>query len=277
MSKLLFGTAGIPLSTKNRNSIDGIKRVKELGLGGMELEFVHGVRMKPDTAKLISEEREKQGIVLTAHGPYYINLNADDKIKRAISRTRILRTARIGKIAGARSITFHAAFYLKQDPKKVYEVVKQELKKVVDTLKEEGNDIWIKPELTGKATQFGDLQELIKLSQEIEQVQPCIDFAHYNARYVGKYNSYEHYADLLAQIEKGLGREALDNMHIHVSGINYGEKGERNHLILEESDMDYKGLIKAWKEYKIGGIVISESPNIEGDAILMRDIYKNKI
>lgn len=274
MSKLLFGTAGIPLSTKSRNSLEGIKRVKELGLDGMELEFVHGVRMKPESAKLIAEERKRQDIVLTAHGPYYINLNADDKVKRAMSRTRILRTARIGKTAGARSITFHAGFYLKQDPSKVYETVKQELKKVVDTLKEEGNNIWIKPELTGKPTQFGDLKELIKLSQDLEQVQPCIDFAHYNARYVGKYNSYECYRDVLEQIEKGLGREALDNMHIHVSGINYGEKGEKNHLILEESDMKYKEMMKAWKEFNIGGIVISESPNIEEDALLMKNLWQ---
>ena len=275
MVRLLFGTAGIPLSTKKRNSIEGIKQVKELGLDGMELEFVHGVRMRPESAALVAEERAKQDIVLTAHGPYYINLNAEDDVKRAMSRTRVLRTSRIAHLCGAKSITFHAAYYLKQDPEKVYQTVKQELQKVVDILKDEANPIWIKPEFTGKATQFGDLKELIRLSQELEQVQPCIDFAHYNARYVGKYNSYEHYADVLAQIEKGLGREALDNMHIHVSGINYGDKGERNHLILEESDMDYKGLIKAWKEFKIGGIVICESPNIEEDALLLKKTYSN--
>ena len=78
---------------------------------------------------------------------------------------------RIGKIAGARSITFHAAFYLKQDPNKVYEVVKQELKKIVDTLKDEGNDIWIKPELTGNG-----------LGEEF--VSDCIRFAksHYKLK-----------------------------------------------------------------------------------------------
>jgi len=274
MNVLLFGPAGIPLSAKNRSSIEGIKKVKELGLGCMELEFVRGVKMTKPTAKLVEEARKKQGIELTAHGPYYINLNSDDNVKRAASRTRILQTARIGWLCGANSITFHAAYYGKQEPKKVYEVVKEELKEILKTLKNEGNKVWIRPELTGKPTQFGDLQELIKLSQELEQVMPCVDFAHYHARYNGKYNTYKEFADVLGQIEKGLGKEALNNMHIHISGIEYSQKGERNHLNLENSGMNYKELVKAWKDYKIKGFVISESPNLEGDALLLKRIYE---
>lgn len=274
MNALLFGPAGIPLSTKNRSSIEGIKQVKELGLGCMELEFVHGVKMTKPAAKLVAEARKKHGIELTAHGPYYINLNSDDKAKRAASRTRILQTAMIGWLCGANSITFHAAYYMKQDPKKVYDVVKQELKEIIKTLKNEDNKIWIRPELTGKPTQFGDLNELIKLSQELEQVMPCVDYAHYHARYDGKYNSYNEFAEVLKQIEKGLGKQALKNMHIHVSGIQYGPKGERNHLNLKNSDMNYKELVKAWKDYNINGVVISESPNLEGDALLLKQIYE---
>lgn len=275
MKTLLFGSAGIPLSTKNRSSVEGIKRVKELGLGCMELEFVYGVKMTKQAAQEVAKERERQGIELTAHGPYYINLNSKEKQKVGASRTRILQTARIGGIAGAKSITFHAAFYMGQDLKKVYEKVKEQLQKIVGTLQEEGNKVWVRPELTGKPTQFGNLQELIKLSQELDQILPCIDFAHYHARYSGKHNSYKDFAGLLEQIEKGIGRKALNNMHIHMSGIHYGPKGERNHLILEESDLKYKEIVKAWKDYKIKGIVISESPNIEDDALLLKKLYQN--
>ncbi len=274
MNALLFGPAGIPLSANNRSSLEGIKRVKELGLGCMELEFVRGVRMTKSAAMLVGEARKKHSIELTVHGPYYINFNSDDKTKRAASRTRILQTARIGWLCGASSITFHAAYYMGQDPKKVYEVVKQELKEIIKTLKNENNKIWIRPELTGKSTQFGDLNELIMLSQELEQVMPCVDYAHYHARYNGKYNNYKEFADLLKQIEKELGKQALKEMHIHISGINYGSKGEKNHLNLKNSDMNYQELVKVWKDYKIKGIVISESPNLEGDAILLKQIYE---
>jgi len=67
----------------------------------------------------------------------------------------------------------------------------------------------------------------------------------------------------------------LDNMHIHMSGINYTAKGERNHLVLDESDFKWRELLKVWKEFRIKGIVISESPNIEKDAVLMQNFYKS--
>ncbi len=50
MNNLLFGTAGIPLSTKNRNTSKGIIEVSNLNLDAMELEFVRGVNMSAEIA-----------------------------------------------------------------------------------------------------------------------------------------------------------------------------------------------------------------------------------
>ena len=74
-------------------------------------------------------------------------------------------------------------------------------------------------------------------------------------------------------IEKGLGKEGLNNMHIQICGINYGPKGEKNHINLNESDFNWKELLKVWKEFKIKGVVIDESPNVEGDALLLKKTY----
>ena len=114
------------------------------------------------------------------------------------------------------------------------------------------------------------------MSSEIEQVLPCIDFAHLHARSNGKYNTLNEFREIFEKTEKNLGKKALENMHIHMSGIRYSEKGERNHLELKDSDMNYKDLIKIFKEFKIKGVVVSESPNIEKDALLMKRIYENK-
>jgi deoxyribonuclease-4 len=122
-------------------------------------------------------------------------------------------------------------------------------------------------------TQLGSLAETIKLSQDVEQVLPCVDFAHLHAR-TGKMNSYDEFCGILAEVEKGLGKKALSEMHIHMSGINYGPKGERNHLELAESDFKYKELMRAFKDFKIKGVVVSESPNIEQDALLMKKTYE---
>jgi deoxyribonuclease-4 len=77
----------------------------------------------------------------------------------------------------------------------------------------------------------------------------------------------------LLRVRERLGRAALENMHIHVSGIRYGRKGERNHLNLEESDFRYIELLSALKDYDVGGMLICESPNLEEDARLLQETY----
>jgi len=272
--ELLFGTAGVPVSAKLRSTEAGIERIAELGLGCMEVEFVQGVRMSPQVAVAVGELAARKKIALTAHGPYFINLNAVEPEKIHMSKERILQTARIAALFGARSITFHAAFYLKSTSAETYTTVKRHLEEIVNILKKEGNKVTISPEVTGKPSQFGTLEEILQLSSEIEGVAPCIDFSHWHAR-TGKANSSQEFFDILDQVEKKLGRRALDNMHIHLSGIAYGKKGEIKHLMLPDSDFQFAELLKALKERKARGVIICESvPNLEQDALLLQQTYR---
>jgi len=272
--ELLFGTGGVPVSAKLRSTEAGIERIAELGLGCMEVEFVQGVRMSPQVAVPVGELAARKEVALTAHGPYFINLNAVEPEKVHMSKERILQTARIAALFGARSITFHAAFYLKSTPAETYTKVKRHLEEIVNILRNEGNKVTISPEVTGKPSQFGTLQEILQLSSEIEGVAPCLDFSHWHAR-TGKANSYQEFLDILDQIEGKLGRQALDNMHIHLSGIAYGKKGEIKHLMLPESDLQYAHLLKALKKRKAKGVVICESvPYLEKDALLLQQTYR---
>jgi len=272
MNELHFGTAGIPTIT-NGNTFDGIKKVKKLNLNAMELEFVRSVNISKEKAPLVKQVAKENDIILTSHASYFINLNSSESIKLKASKERILNSARISYLCNGYSVCFHSGYYLNEEKNKVYEKVKQQIKEIVNILRNEGNKIWIRPETTGKFTQFGDLDEAIKLSQEIEQVLPCVDFAHMHAK-GGKFNTYNEFISILEKIEKGLGKEAIKNMHIHVSGIDYGLKGEKKHLNLKDSDLNYKDLVKAWKDFNIKGVVISESPNIEADALLLKDLYQ---
>jgi len=274
-NKLHFGTAGIPLSTLRKTSAEGIKRVRELGLEAMELEFVRGVKMSRASASEIRTIAGEMGVVLTVHAPYYINLNSRDQAKLRASIDRILDSARIGSEAGAFSVVFHPAYYGSDTPQETYSRVRDALKYIVKTLRDEGIEIWIRPETMGGLAEFGDLEEVISLSEELEMVLPAIDFAHLHARSLGKYNTYEEVAGVLGEIEQRLGREALESMHIHISGIEYGKKGEIKHLNLEESDLNYVEILRALKDFRVKGVVISESPNIEEDAILMKKKYES--
>jgi len=269
MAGLLFGTGGTPHSAKTASTIDGIRRSAELGLGCMEIEFVQGVKMGEAGARLVAETAVREGVKLSAHAPYFINLNAHEPEKIRASQGRIIQTARIAAICGAESIVFHTAFYLGDPPEQAYNTVKKCLEEIMGQLKRENNRVWIRPEVVGKVSQFGTLEEILNLSTELERIAPCMDFAHWHAR-TGKFNSYQEFTSILLQIEERLGRAALDNIHIHVSGIAYSKKGEIKHLNLKESDFQYIELLKALKDYDVKGLVICESPNLEEDALLLQ-------
>lgn len=274
MAGLLFGTGGTPHSARSPSTIDGIERIAELGLGCMEIEFVQGVKMGEAGARLVAEIATKRGIKLSAHAPYFINFNAREPEKIRASQDRLLQTARIASICGAQSIVFHAAFYLGDPPEKAYDTVKKYLGEVMHQLKKENNRVWIRPETMGKPSEFGSLEEIFNLGTELEGIAPCLDFAHWHAR-TGEFNSYREFASVLEQVKERLGRAALDDIHIHVSGIDYGKKGEIKHLNLKESDFRYTDLLKALKDYDAKGIVICESPNLEEDALLLQATYNN--
>jgi deoxyribonuclease IV len=277
MAGLLFGTGGIPHSSaKPKNIINGIKRIAELGLGCTELEFVYGVRMTEAEADQVATTAQKLRIRLTAHAPYYINLNAHEHDKLISSQDRLLQTARVASLCGVKDIAFHTAFYMKDNPDEVYSRIKQLLPGIVAEIRHQNKYITLRPELMGRNSQFGSFEELLNLCSEVEGLAPCIDFAHLHSRN-GKVNSYYEFKSILSQVEKKLGRSALDNMHIHLSGINYNAKaGEVMHLNLRESDLRYTELLQALKEVDAKGMIICESPNLEEDALHLQETY-NKV
>ena len=276
MTGLLFGTAGSPCGAQPKTTVGGIERIAELGLGGMEIEFVQGVRMSEASARQVAGVATRKGIRLSAHAPYFINLNAREPEKIEASQARLLQTARVAAWCGAESITFHAAFYLGDPPGKAYDTVKRHLSATLEQLGRENNRVWLRPEVMGKPSQFGTLDEILRLCTELAGLAPCVDFSHWHAR-TGAFNSYPEFMAILQQIEERLGRTALDDMHIHFSGIRYGGKGEIKHLNLEDSDMRYVELLQALKDYEVKGLVICESPNLEEDARLLQKTYNHLV
>lgn len=270
---LVFGTAGIPLGAKGLGIIDGIRAVGKLGLGAMELEFVYSVNVSEKLAPKVKASADSAGVVLTCHAPYYINLNAADMVKLDASKARLVRAAFIADKCGAKSVAFHPGFYMGAGKDAAYGAVKSALADVVEKVGQLGCRIVVRPETTGKHTQFGSLGEVLRLSQEIGGVQPCIDYAHLRAR--DGINDKEGFAMVLGQVEAALGRSALDAMHIQFSGVKFSEKGELSHLPLSGSDLDYQNMVQSWRDFNISGVVISESPEIEGDALLLKGLYEN--
>lgn len=274
MTKLLFATGGVPLSCEKRSTLEGVKRIKELGLDGMEIEFVHGVRLKEKSAREIGQLSQELGVKLSAHGPYYINLAALEEKKRSSSRNYILQTAQACHFLGADRFTFHPAYYLKRSEAEVAKIVEEQLRMVLQEIEESGwGQVRLSPELTGKPTQFGSLEELLELGKRLSRLHFCLDFAHAQARSGGEKNGYEFFVEQLNLIEKYRGQEALQDLYFHISGIAFGQKGEKHHLVLQEASLKWQELLQALKDKNVGGLIICESPNLEEDALLMKEYY----
>jgi len=273
MDKLNFVTAGMPLRTEPKNYATAFNVLEEMSLDGIELEFVHGVRISTESQEIVKQVSKEKGMVVTAHGPYYINLNSREQEKIDASIVRILDTALMGEKLGAYSITYHAAFYMGNDKKIVFDRVKKETEKIVEVAEKENLKVWIRPETTGKVTQWGDLDEIINLSKEFKHILPCVDFSHLHARTGGGLNTYDDFCNILEKIGNEIGQYALENFHGHLAGIAYSAKGEKNHLNLDDSDMNYKDLLKALKKFDVKGALVCESPNIEEDCKLIKEYY----
>ncbi len=270
---LRFGTSGIPLSSARPGTVHGIRRARELGLDHLEMAWVNGVKMSDETAGAIAAAAREHDLTLTAHAPYFVNLCGEpDVVERSCARLE--QAGRLGVLCGAQSFCFHAGFYGKLDRAEASQRVQGQLARITGALRGRGHAIDVRTELTGKASQVGSLEELLDWSAAVPGVLPCVDFSHHYARDVGQHNRYADFAATLSAIEQRLGRSALDRLHVHISGIQYGPKGERKHEPLRETKFRWKELLRALKDLRVGGWVVCESPCMEDDALLLQKTYK---
>ena len=272
--KILVGTAGAPISSEQRTTFSGIARVKELGLDCMEVEFTHGVRMGKETARELGEQARKHGIVLSVHGPYFINLNSKEAQKIKDSEQRILDSAERAHLFNGDKIVFHPGFYSGKSEEDAMTMFHRELDALVQLIEEQRWQVHLAPETMGKQIQFGSLEELVTLCSQLPELRLTFDFAHMFARTQGKIDFH----DSFAYIEKELGKDFFKDFHMHFSGIEYTEKGERRHLVIDDpgNKLKLESIAEVLKEFDVDGTLISESPNIEEDALKMKKLLEGE-
>ena len=270
-----FGTVGSPVATPPRpgGTVGGIEYTASIGLDALELAWVNRVRVGETTCAAIKQTGEEYGVALSVHASYYINLNGDEE-KWPRLRKYLMDAAHFGNLAGATDIIFHPGSLFGRPSQEVLDVTIPRLRGCVDELGAAGNPVTLRPEVSGKAALLGSLPEVVAMAKEIPGVVPCIDFAHLHARLGdGAMNTYDEWISALDFYRQSLGENAMHHLHIHLSGINYGPKGEKNHLILEEADLNFKELMRALHDAGAKGRLLSESPVLEVDALKFRELW----
>ena len=270
-----FGTVGSPSGTPKKpgGSVGAIEFSRSIGLDTLELGWVQSVRVTEKTCALIKEKSVEQGVSLSVHAPYFINLNANDD-EWPKSRKRLMDAAHYGNLAGATDIIFHPGSYFERPPAEVLKVAIPRLKDCVKELRKAKNPVTLRPETMGKSAMLGSLEDTLEMSKAIDGVLPCLDFAHLHARPGdGTVNSVAEWSQIIEMYQASLGKEALKRLHIHLSGIEYGPKGEKNHLALGESDLKINFLFEVMRDFGCAGRILCESPIMEADAENMKKAW----
>ena len=270
-----FGTVGSPTATppKPGGTVGGIRYAASIGLDALELAWVQGVRVGETACAAIQQAATEAGVALSVHAPYYINLNGDEE-KWPRLRQYLIDAAHFGNLAGATDIIFHPGTYFGRPADEVLKVILPRLQGCVDELGAAGNPVTLRPEISGKAAMLGSLSDVLEMAKTIPGVVPCIDFAHLHARLGdGAMNTYPEWMSALDFYRQALGDEAMRHLHIHLSGINYGPKGEKNHLVMEEADLDFRNLMRALHSAGVKGRIMCESPVLEVDALKFKELW----
>ena len=248
-----------PAGSGGLGNLKGVSKVAGMDLDCMEVAFTYGVRMDLKTAKDVGALAKKKGIVLSVHAPYYINLASDEKDKFAASKKRILDSCERAHAMGAKNVVFHAGFYQKRTPEETYKLIKKALIDLQDAISRRKWRVKLCPEITGKTFQFGSLEELLQLKKETG-CGITVDFSHLYARHQGDID----FGRILEKLPK--------KFHAHFSGIEYGDKGERQHLRTTEEFFLPLAVELVRRDLDI--TVISESPEPYEDAAMMKKVVE---
>lgn len=273
--KLRFGPAGIPIGCKGSSLSEGIKHAAEEGLNALEIQFTRGgVRGRKEEWLKARKTAERNDVLLSCHAPYWINCCSPIKEKQDISIRNLMQTARAAETLGAYIIVFHPGYYQSLGKEKAMQNAISLLKTVQKKMQAEKLYTRLGAETTGKPSALGNLHETIELCKKLKKVYPVIDFAHLHSRDNGSIKTDEDFSNIINTIRKELGSSYLEQMHCHFSGINFSEKGERNHLPISSLEPDFRKLAKVIKSGKYNFTIISESPLLDKDALKMKQIVR---
>jgi len=278
MPRFWFGPAGKPITLKSADILRAPSFLREMGLNAMEYEAVRGVNIREDKARAFGNEARANGVKLSLHAPYYVNLaGRKDVIEKSIRNLN--ESIEASHWMGAYVVVFHPGYY-KDAPSK-----RDALRKVIENLKPvveyreqiNAKNVWLGPETTGKTSQIGDLEEVIEIALSVENTRPVIDFAHLYARSGGKFiTSKDHVLHVIETIETRIGTWALKPLHVHFSKIEYSKGGEREHHNMSEEEYgpDFKHVCSALCETGVDAVIISESPVLEQDSLVMLNMCR---
>jgi len=279
-----FGPAGVPplfrVLGARLSDVPGLLR--EEGLDAFEYQAVRWgqkPQMKQEDSEKLGAQARKNDVLLSLHGSYYVNLCGKKEVVEA-SKRRLIACATAADWMGAYVVVFHMGFYGRLEKSYAFRTCINALKDIIEAMNSLGiRKVKLGPETMGRVFQVGSLDEILTICEEVEQTQLVIDWSHLHARHQGRFRKADDFRMVVEEVERRLGTEAVRNMHCHFSKIEYTDKGERRHHILDEARYgpDFHMLAEVIAEFNMRPVIICETPLLDVDAVKMRDTLREII
>ena len=275
-----FGPAGNAENFPYKSSADAPRWLKELGLDCYEYQCGKGVHVGEETARKVGLAAREDGIALSLHAPYFINLANPDP--EALQKTigYITGACLVADWMGATRVVIHSGALMKRTRREALDIALKSLREVIRACDGAGFDhITLCPETMGKLGQLGDLDEVLELCCVDQRLVPCVDFGHLYARTLGELDGAQAMERMLERMEEVLGEERARVFHSHFSHIEFTQKGgEKCHRTFADDG----GFGPAWEPLAAAvarrgwsPTFICESAGTQAeDALAMKRIYE---
>ncbi len=281
-----FGPAGVPPMFRllGASTTDVPRLLREEGLDAFEYEAVKWgpkPQINQKNAQELGDEAKRNDVKISLHGSYYINLSGKREVVEA-SKRRLIASATAANWMGAYVVVFHTGFYGKFEKDYAFKICTDAIKEVATEIKSLGLKVKLGPETMGRKFQVGTLEEIIKINQEIEDIQLVVDWGHLHALHQGTLKKVEDFREIAEKIEEKLGTDVLRSMHCHFSKIEFSSQGEKRHHTLDEERFgpDFRNLAEVIVDFGMHPTMICESPILDVDARKMqatlREVIQNR-
>lgn len=278
-----FGPAGIPLGFEalKRPVEDVPEYLRNEGLDAFEYQAVRWgpkPQMKEENAEKLGIKAKEYDVRLSVHGSYFINFCGDPLTVEA-SKKRLISCIIAADWIGAHEVVFHPGFYSKFYGEDLKRCVKA-MNEVVEFMKSSGIvGVSLAPETAGRIFQLGNLDETLTLCEKVELTKPTIDWSHLHARERGKLKTMDDFRQVINEVERRLGTNAVKELHCHYTRVEFGRVGERRHHTMDETKYgpDFEPLAILIAELDLNPVILSESPTLDIDSQKMQDIVFREI
>ncbi len=284
MTETKFGPAGNSESfaaAGHTKSEDAPSWLAARGLTAYEYQCGRGVHTNEDSARRIGKAAESNGIKLSIHAPYFINLSSEEHERMEKNIGYVLQTARLAEWMGAGRMVVHCGGQGKLTRERALRNTHENVRRILSALEQEhltGCTVCL--ETMGKQSVLGSAEEVCEFVAADDRLLPCIDFGHLNCRTVGRMSTREDVRRLFDLMESTIGTERTRLFHAHFSHIEYGPKGELRHLTFADTiyGPDFLPVAEETAARGYTPVFICESAGTQAeDAMKMQRIYQEQL